>query len=316
MPHAWQSKFPPLQADTVFDFEMAALHTDADAEPMKRQNTMFGNLRGRVRMQLAQAGKLKLNDSFGNYLTDYPNQELAAKVTLHQLLTHTGGTGDIFGPDFDKHRNELKTLEDYMKLYGNRAPKFPPGSKWEYSNYGFVLLGLVVEKVSGQNYYDYVNTHIYDVAGMKDSGSEPEDKAVPNRSVGYMKPPGTKDWQPNNDTLPYRGTSAGGGYSTVRDLLKFADALEQHKLLDAHYTELLTTGKMDEGFGKYAYGFEEKLVNGTRCFGHGGGAPGMNGDLQICPGSGYVVAVLANLDPSAATRISDFITSRMRGPAH
>jgi hypothetical protein len=73
---------------------------------------------------------------------------------------------------------------------------------------------------------------------------------------------------------------------------------------------------MDEGFGKYAYGFEEKLVNGTRCFGHGGGAPGMNGDLQICPGSGYVVAVLANLDPSAATRISDFITSRMRGPAH
>lgn len=267
-------------------------------------------------LQLAQAGKLKLNDSFGNYLTDYPNKELAAKVTLHQLLTHTGGTGDIFGPDFDKHRNELKTLADYVKLYGNREPKFPPGSKWEYSNYGFILLGLVVEKVSGQNYYDYVNTHLYDVAGMKDSGSEPEDKAVPNRSVGYMKPPGSKDWQPNNDTLPYRGTSAGGGYSTVRDLLKFADALEQHKLLDAHYTELLTTGKVDEGFGKYAYGFEEKVVNGTRCFGHGGGAPGMNGDLQICPGSGYVVAVLANLDPPAATRISDFITSRMPGPAH
>ena len=267
-------------------------------------------------LQLAQAGKLKLDAPFGNYLTDYPNKELASKVTLHQLLTHTGGTGDIFGPDFDTHRNELKTLQDYVKLYGNRAAEFPPGSKWEYSNYGFILLGLVVEKVSGQTYYDYVNTHIYDVAGMKDSGSEPEDKTVANRSVGYTKPPGSKDWQPNTDTLPYRGTSAGGGYSTVGDLLKFANALEQHKLLDAHYTELLTTGKVDEGFGRYAYGFEDKVVNGIRCFGHGGGAPGMNGDLQICPAPGYVVAVLANLDPPAARRISDFITNRMSGPPH
>ncbi len=267
-------------------------------------------------LQLAQAGKLKLDDPFGRYLIDYPNQELASKVTLHQLLTHTGGTGDIFGPDFDKHRKELKTLQDYVKLYGNRGPEFPPGSKWEYSNYGFILLGLVVEKVSGQTYYDYINTHIYDVAGMKDSGSEPEDKTVTNRSVGYMKPPGSKDWQPNTDTLPYRGTSAGGGYSTVSDLLKFANALEQHKLLDAHYEELLTTGKVDEGFGRYAYGFEDKVVNGTRCFGHGGGAPGMNGDLQICPAPGYVVAVLANMDPPPARRISDFITNRMSGLAH
>ena len=267
-------------------------------------------------LQLAQAGKLKLDDPFGKYLTDYPNKELASTVTLHQLLTHTGGTGDIFGPDFDAHRNELKTLQDYVKLYGNRAGEFPPGSKWEYSNYGFILLGLVVEKVSGQSYYDYVNTHVYDVAGMKDSGSEPEDKLVANRSVGYMKPPGSKDWEPNTDTLPYRGTSAGGGYSTVGDLFKFANALEQDKLLDAHYEDLLTTGKVDEGFGRYAYGFEDKVVNGTRCFGHGGGAPGMNGDLQICPASGYVVAVLANMDPPAARRISDFITSRMPGTAH
>ncbi len=267
-------------------------------------------------LQLAQAGKLKLDAPFGTYLTDYPNKELASTVTLHQLLTHTGGTGDIFGPDFDQHRNELKTLQDYVKLYGNRAAEFPPGSKWEYSNYGFILLGLVVEKVSGQPYYDYVNTHVYEVAGMKDSGSEPEDKTVANRSVGYTKPPGSKDWQPNTDTLPYRGTSAGGGYSTVGDLLRFANALQQHKLLDAQYTELLTTGKVDEGFGRYAYGFEDKVVNGIRCFGHGGGAPGMNGDLQICPAPGYVVAVLANLDPPAARRISDFITNRMSGPAH
>src|SRR5215469_4741494 len=143
-------------------------------------------------LQLAQAGKLKLDDPFGKYLTDYPNKELASTVTLHQLLTHTGGTGDIFGPDFDEHRTEIKTLQDYEKLYGNRAPQFPAGSKWEYSNYGFILLGLVIEKVSGQSYYDYVNAHIFDVAGMKNTGSEPEDKAVPNRSVGYMKRPDAK----------------------------------------------------------------------------------------------------------------------------
>jgi D-alanyl-D-alanine carboxypeptidase len=87
-------------------------------------------------------------------------------VTIHQLLTHTGGTGDIFGPAFDAHRNELRSLGDYVKLYGKRGPEFAPGSGWEYSNYGYILLGVVIEKVSGQGYYDYVRAHIYAPAGM------------------------------------------------------------------------------------------------------------------------------------------------------
>jgi CubicO group peptidase (beta-lactamase class C family) len=118
-------------------------------------------------------------------------------------------------------------------------------------------------------------------------------------------------WAPNTDTLPYRGTSAGGGYSTVEDLTRFAEALKSHKLLDALYTEMLTTGKPGTPDNSYAYGFEDRLTNGMRCFGHGGGAPGMNGDLRICPESGYVVAVLANLDPPAASRVSDFILNRL-----
>ena len=264
-------------------------------------------------LQLAQAGKLDLNAPLGKYLTDYPNKDIATKVTIHQLLTHTGGTGDIFGPEFDAHRLELRTLQDYVKLYGARGPQFEPGSKWEYSNYGFLLLGVIVEKVSGQSYYDYVQEHVYKPAGMTSTGSEPEEKPVPNRSVGYTKM-GDDEWKPNTDTLPYRGTSAGGGYSTVEDLLAFANALQQHKLLDAHHTELLTTGKTETGHGSYAYGFADRTMNGTRCFGHGGGAPGMNGDLEICPGPGYVVAVLANLDPPSAGRVSDFITNRL--PQH
>jgi CubicO group peptidase (beta-lactamase class C family) len=262
-------------------------------------------------LQLAQAGKLGLNDPLGKYLTDYPNKDVASQVTIHHLLTHTGGTGDIFGPEFDAHRLELRTLQDYVKLYGNRGLGFAPSSgRWEYSNYGFILLGVVIEKVSGESYYDYVRDHIYKPAGMTSTGSEPENQPVADRSVGYTAMGGS-GVHPNTDTLPWRGSSAGGGYSTVEDLLRFANALQQIKLLNAQYTELLTTGKVPGPIGSYAYGFEDHTINGTRCFGHGGGAPGMNGDLRICPGPGYVVAVLSNMDPPTANRISDFVTNRL-----
>jgi len=263
-------------------------------------------------LQLAQAGKIKLSDPLGKYLTDYPNQDVASKVTIHHLLTHTGGTGDIFGPDFQTHRLELRTLQDYVKLYGKRGLEFEPGSKWEYSNYGFLLLGVLVEKVSGQSYYDYVAEHVFKPAAMTSTASLAEDQTVPDRSLGYTKFGGGETWKPNTDTLPYRGTSAGGGYSTVGDLLRFANALQNHNLLDAQHTDLLTTGKVDTPMGgKYAYGMIDRSVNGVRCFGHGGGAPGMNGDLQICPQSGYVIAVLANLDPPAAQRLSEFVGNRL-----
>ena len=262
-------------------------------------------------LQLVQSGKLDLKAPFGNYLTDYPNKDVASKVTIAQLLSHTGGTGDIFGPEFDKNRLELKSLQDYVKLYGNRAPEFEPGSRWQYSNYGFLLLGVLVEKVSGKSYYDYVQDHIFKPAGMTGTASEPEEQTVADRSKGYTRF-GGGGLKPNTETLPYRGTSAGGGYSTVEDLLKFATALQTNKLLNSQYTEMLTTGNTDTPLGgKYAYGFIDANVNGTRCFGHGGGAPGMNGELKICPGPGYVVAVLANLDPPAASRVADFITNRL-----
>ncbi len=263
-------------------------------------------------MQLVQAGKINLSDPVGKYLTDYPNKDVATKVTIQQLLTHTGGTGDFFGPQFDAHRLELKTLQDYIKLYGERGPQFEPGSRWEYSNYGFLMLGVIVERVSGKNYYDYVSENIYKIAGMTSTGSLPEDQDMPDRSIGYTQF-GGKGLQPNTDTLPYRGTSAGGGYCTVSDFLRFANALTNHKLLNAQNTDLLTTGKVDTPRGdKYAFGFMDNGAGtATRHFGHGGGAPGMNGDLQIFPQSGYVIVVLSNLDPPAASRISDFIVNRL-----
>jgi D-alanyl-D-alanine carboxypeptidase len=263
-------------------------------------------------LQLVQAGKISLSDPVGKYVTDYPNKDIATKVTIQQLLTHTGGTGDFFGPQFDAHRLELKTLQDYLKLYGERAPEFEPGSRWEYSNYGFLMLGVVVERVSGKNYYDYVSENIYKPAGMASTGSFPEDQNVPDRSIGYTQL-GGEALRPNTDSLPFRGTSAGGGYCTVEDFLRFTNALTNHKLLNAQNTELLTTGKVDTPRGdKYAFGFMDNGAGtAMRHFGHGGGAPGMNGDLQIFPQTGYVIVVLSNLDPPAASRISDFIVNRL-----
>jgi CubicO group peptidase (beta-lactamase class C family) len=264
-------------------------------------------------LQLAQAGKLALTDPLGKYITDYPNHDIATKVTIHNLLTHTGGTGDFFGQEFAAHRLELKTLNDYIGLFGKRGPAFEPGSQWAYSNYGMILAGVVVERVSHQSYYDYVAEHVYKPAGMTRTGSEPEDQTVGGRAVGYMQNRDGGGWKPNTDTLPYRGTSAGGGYSTVTDLLNFAEALMSHKLLNAEYTDLLISGKVDTGGGaKYAYGFEDGRKNGEGAVGHSGGAPGMNGDLRIFPSSGYVIAVLSNLDPPAANRISGFVEARLK----
>src|SRR5262249_56997860 len=127
----------------------------------------------------------------------------------------------------------------------------------------------------------------YKPAGMTRSGAEPESETVAGRAIGYMRPrggDGGSKWTPNTDTLPYRGTSAGGGYSTVGDLLKFATALLGHKLLDAEHTDLLITGKVENGPDrKYAYGFEDGRKDGIGFVGHGGGAPGMSGDLKIYP---------------------------------
>jgi hypothetical protein len=114
-------------------------------------------------LQLIAAGKMALDDTIGKYLTDYPNSEVAKKVTVRHLLTHQGGTGEmgILEPQDGNNRATVRSIADIIKINGNRAPAFEPGSKWEYSNYGFVLLGALVEKVTAHNYYDYVESHIF-----------------------------------------------------------------------------------------------------------------------------------------------------------
>ena len=265
--------------------------------------------------QLVQKGKLKYTDTLASVLPDYPDKEAAQKITVHQLLTHTSGLGDFFGPEFAQKKDSLREIKDYLPLFAGKPLRFEPGAGWSYSNAGFIVLGLIVEKVSGQSYYDYVQKNIYDVAGMKASGSFPKTDKVPNLAVGYRRPGPGAPLTPNWDTLPWRGMSAGGGDSTLGDLLRFDQALRKHKLLSADLTETVVTGKVQPGpeaNDKYAYGFEDQRVAGHRVVGHGGGAPGMNAGLDMYLDNGYTVVVLSNLNPPAAQQVARYIRERLR----
>jgi D-alanyl-D-alanine carboxypeptidase len=257
-------------------------------------------------LQLAQAGKLRLDAPIGAYLKDYPNADFARTVTVHQLLTHTGGAGDIFGPAYFAKRLQVKTLQDYVTLYGARAPEFPPGTKWSYANYGFILLGRIIEEVSGQPYHDYVADHVFRPAGLTRSGFEPDETPVEGRVVGYTIE--ADGYRSAADTLPYRGTSAGGGYSTVGDFLAFAKALTGRRLLDEAHYRLLTTRHAN---GSYAYGFDDSSRDGVRVFGHNGGAPGQNGDFRVVGDGELVVVALSNVaPPGRASQVANLVLNR------
>ncbi|HEU4414523.1 MAG TPA: serine hydrolase domain-containing protein [Candidatus Angelobacter sp.] len=265
--------------------------------------------------QLVQQGKLKYTDTLAKVLPDYPNQEVGKKITIDQLLTHTSGLGDFFGPEFQQKRESLHELKDYLPLFVNKPLRFEPGKDWSYSNAGFLVLGLVVEKLSGQSYYDYVQKHIYEVAGMKSSGSFPISEKVPNLATGYTHEDDAGPLKPNTSTLPWRGSSAGGGDSTLGDLLKFDQALRHNKLVNAELTNTIITGKVNPPrfppHEKYAYGFGDKTSAGDRVVGHNGGAPGMNAELDMHWNTGYTVVVLSNVDPPEATKWARYISDRL-----
>jgi CubicO group peptidase (beta-lactamase class C family) len=147
---------------------------------------------------------------------------------------------------------------------------------------------------------------------MTSTDSLPETENVPQRVIGYMRR--NAMWMSNADTLPLRGTAAGGGYSTVGDLFRFAQALESGALISK--TMLAEATRPSPGLAspqaqQYGYGFDLQGVGSLRSYGHGGGAPGMNGNLRIFPQLGYVLVGLSNLDPPSASRVVDFFALRM-----
>lgn len=267
--------------------------------------------------QLAQAGRLSFDDPIGKHLPDYPNKEVAEKVTIHQLLTHTSGMGMYWNEKFRAQREKLVTVAAHLPLFTSDPLLFPPGEKFQYSNSGYMVLGAIIEKISGQDYYSYVQEHIYKPAGMTETGFYEPGKENPNVAIGYskMSPDGKRleEARANTDAREVRGGPAGGGYSTVGDLVRFHMALRNYKLLDENYTKLVTTGKVDAGgpIGRYAYGFGDKMFDGKHIVGHNGGAPAIAANFEMYPELGYTVVILMNVDPPAMMPVTMAIRQRL-----
>jgi CubicO group peptidase (beta-lactamase class C family) len=245
--------------------------------------------------QLAAAGKLSLSDTIRKHLPRY-SASYADRVTILQLLNFSSGMGDIFGAKWDATPKEtLRTLADYLPLFENDPLKFEPGSNHAYSNAGYVLLGLIIEAVSGQDYYTYVRENIFRPAGMADTDSYAVDDVVVNRAVGYTKRGEGGRWRSNTFERPARGSSAGGGFSTARDLVKFGAALKAGKLAPTAYSAWILS--RTEGLPDAA---PPGRISGS--LGVAGGSPGVNAALLIDADRGYTVVVLCNGDPPAAEK--------------
>ncbi|HEY8180724.1 MAG TPA: serine hydrolase [Thermoanaerobaculia bacterium] len=237
--------------------------------------------------QLAAAGKLSLDDTIRKHLPDYPSP-IADKITIQQLIEHRSGMGDHFGPEYlAAPPSSLRKLSDYLPLFVKKPLEFEPGTEQRYSNAGYIVLGLIIERESGQTYYDYVRDHIFKPAGMKDTDSFPLDAKVANRAAAITKR--------GDAQLPGRGSSAGGGYSTAADLLRFAQALRSDQLLPKKWTDWVFRN------------------NEKRSLGIAGGSPGINAVLLI--GSPYTLAILSNFDPPAAEEIAKVARPLMGLPA-
>ncbi len=263
-------------------FEDAYGFADRDKKVPNRKDTKFnlGSInkiftRAAIH-QLAQRGKLSLDDPIKKFLPDYPNAQAAEKVSVRHLLNMTSGIGDFFGDRYDATpKEQIRTLQDYLPLFADKPLEFEPGTTNKYSNGGYIVLGLIIEKLTGVDYYAYVRENIFKPCGMSDTDSFPRDAATPNLARGY-----TREGEAagsarviNFATLPGRGSSAGGGYSTAADMLKFVLAVKDKKIF---------------------------LPDAGNGMGIAGGAPGINSVLEWDPRNGFIFIVLTNLDPPTA----------------
>ncbi|GGG59217.1 serine hydrolase [Epilithonimonas arachidiradicis] len=274
-------------------------------------NKMFTGL---AIMQLAEKGKLSLNDKLGKYLPDFPNKLIADSVTIHQLLTHTSGMGNFWAEHDKLAKEKFKTVSDYLPLYVHQELLFSPGKGFQYSNSGYMVLGLIIEKISKLNYFDYVRTYIFEPAKMKDTDSYDLEEAIPNMATGYtmlLEKPG--HWKNNMYSNVIKGTPAGGGYSTAEDLLRFSIALQQNKILNKEFTHLYSTGQVKYKEGFYAHGVVENFLNGQRMLGHTGGHFGIANELMIFPESGYTVVILTNGEVENYWEASNLIKKELTG---
>jgi len=271
-----------IARDSRVVFHEAYGFADREAKIPNRKDTKFNlgsinkNFTRAAVLQLVRQGKLTLEDPIKTFLPDYPNAEAAEKVKVRHLLSMTSGIGDFFGDRYEATPKEkIRTLQDYLPLFADKPLEFEPGTANKYSNGGYLVLGLIIEKVAGVDYYAYVRENIFKPCGMTDTDSYPRDAQVANLARGYARETETAGSPRvlNLGTLPGRGSSAGGGYSTAADMLKYVLALKDGTI---------------------------SLPDVANGLGIAGGAPGINSVVEWDPRIGYIVIVLTNFDPPTA----------------
>ena len=255
---------------------------------------------------LEERGKLKVDDPVKKYMPDAP----AAwdKVTIFNLLTHTSGIPSFTGfLDYASTEATATTPEKLVLRFRDKPLEFQPGEKMNYSNSGYVLLGYLIEKISGQTYSEFVQENIFKPLGMQDSGYDSNSAIIPHRASGYSPADkGLKNTGYIDMTIPF---SAGGLYSTTEDLARWEQGLYGGKLLSAaSLTKMTTPFKND-----YAFGLIIHKVDGHQVIEHGGGIEGFNTSLAYYPEDKLAVIVLGNVNGTAPQQIAQDLGTLAHG---
>ena len=256
-------------------------------------------------MMLVEAGKLSLSDPITKYFTGAP--DTWKKITVRHLLTHTAGTTD-YPEDFDFRRDY--TEAELLKRAEAIPLAFQPGEKWSYSNLGYVLLGILIHKVSGQFYGDFLQERVFKPLGMDTARIISEADIVPNRSAGYRLVKGelkNQEW-----VSPTLNTTADGAlYLTVYDMAKWDAALYTEKLLKrSSLQQMWTPVKLNSG-KTYPYGFGWSLseVRGHQIIEHGGAWQGFKSYIARYVDDKLTVVVFANLSEANPGRIAHAVAA-------
>lgn len=245
--------------------------------------------------QLIEAGRIGFDDCVARFV-DYPDAGWAQKITIRQLLSHTSGLGDYFIPEFDaRSRRDMRSIDDYLDLCRHNKPLFEPGTSWKYSNVGMVLLGKIIEIVTGADYFDHVEEAVVRRAGMASAGFFELDYVNPKTAVGYHKTWSLKGPRMYNSLFEgvVRGGPAGCAYATARDIFAFTQAFAAGRLVSPAMAEAMTTAKPELGSPDYGYGF---AIHPERAlYGHSGGLIGASSNLDIVRDpDGWVIVILCN----------------------
>jgi len=251
-------------------------------------------------VQLAERGKLSLDDPISKYVDEsWLPKDVTAKITIRHLLTHSSGLGSYFNETYFKSSRALfRKLDDYKPLIKDDRPAFEPGKQFQYSNTGMFLLGVVIEKVTGEDYFSYIRKAISEPAGMANTDCYEMDYPVENLAIGYSPDPKSPyGWQNNLYKHVIKGGPAGGGFSTVKDLHKFALALLAGKCVSQDSLKEMWTDHLGADYG---FGFQVTEGADGKVVGHGGGFDGINSNLSIYLKSGHIVAVMSNIDNGAS----------------